>query len=96
MRAALGYERPTVQDYAKHWDAMRKWLSVGPKARIVITPDYQNNVGRLASIMGNADGRVWKLVTAMRDDNFNRFYLVKSIHTGEQRIVWRELLTSLY
>lgn len=99
MRAAIGYERndgPTIEDYAKHWDAMRNWLSVGPKVRIVLTPDCDNNVGRLASIIGHGEGRVWKLSNAMRDMGFNRFYLVKHIHTGEQRIVWRELLTNLW
>jgi len=86
------------------YEAMRKYLTTGnprePKARIRIVGNVSNNNGRRASLPGDSDAgfvRPWIIQVTMRNTvNFERYYLVRHMVTGEQRIVWAEFLHNLY
>jgi hypothetical protein len=67
-----------------------------PSLRIVA--DQRNNVGRRCSYTRNGEnlGRVWEIVTPLRDQEFVSYYLVMNVETGEQCIVWDRLLHNLY
>ncbi|MFF9649719.1 hypothetical protein [Streptomyces sp. NPDC014622] len=60
------------------------------------TPDLFNNVGRMCAIRGADSGRVWKLRTAMRNKQGERFYLCRNTVTGGFRVVHSRGMSSLY
>lgn len=81
--AAIGYERMAVPARPE-------------KLRIRISTDIHNNVGRMCTNSSVRNGRLWIIRVPMRDQHYNRFYLVQHIGTGELRIESVNSLGNLY
>lgn len=77
----------------------RLWHSgMSHRPRIKVIGDQRNNVGRHCSYVhhGESLGRVWRILTPMQDQDYNTYYLVLNTESGEQCIVWDQLLHNLY
>lgn len=84
MRAAIGYQREGGIGEANMARAFRRGLIVKPKLKISI--DLHNNVGRMCRPSGHVR-REWRVATPMRDQWFNRYYLLVNVTTNATRIV---------
>lgn len=80
MRAAIGYERMSAVNY---------------RPMIRVTSDFLNNVGRLCSY-GKLKGRIWEIKVSMRDQEFQRWYLIENTLNGHRAIVKINDLHNLY
>lgn len=105
MRNYQGYDRTPLNTRTVATDAvaigesnMRKAWERGLIAKpiIVVSFDVGNNVGRHCSLPGDPLSRQWEVTTPMRDQWFNRYYLVTHLISKRTRIVASCDMHSLY